>query len=689
LTRPDPDAGLAITPGAVGAAITMPSAPAAEWGRTTLRQLVLLIAAFAVINVAIVLGIATLAARNEDEHARAQSVELARSAVAAALRDLGHTVRSYAWFDDAVERLFVAPDAEWAASYVGAAITRTVGVDRVVVLDGQDRPVFFFVDGQPAPTDQVDLPVPAMAALARRARATAAEHPSPATDLVMFGDMLRIAAAGALIYEKPEAAAGQRARGVMIITVPVKSELLARIAADFLLDGLVCVMPETPTVGPSLVLAAADGTPLAKLTWPRPTAGGTLLSQLVPALAATLGCSFIVIAVIYLRLQRIAGERQRQAGAMAAQTSLLRTIFETVNQAICVFDRSGRLLAFNRRYAEIYDLPPALARIGVELDQIVRYLAARGEYGPGDPERIADQLIRRGEDEELRVLDRVRPDGTALEIRRMPMPGGGFVITISDVTRRLKTEAELRLARDQAETASRAKSSFLANIGHELRTPLNAILGFSEIIQKQTLGPVGTPQYSEYAADIHESGLYLLEIINDILDLSKIEAGRMELHEQQVDLARTVATVIRLCAERALAGGITVSAALGGGPPPLHADERAVKQILVNLLSNAVKFTPQGGQVTIGCRVEVDGRLALFVADTGIGIAAKDMAIVLAPFGQVDSSHNRRYPGTGLGLPLVKSLAELHGGELVLESKVGQGTTATVRLPAWRVLKQE
>lgn len=665
-----------------------PLGSAAAWGGATLRQLVLLIAAFAVMNVGIVLGIAVLASRQEDAQARAHSTALVKQAIAAAQRELGRTVKDNTWFDDAVDRLIVAPDAAWANSYVGASIARTFGVDRVLVLDGRDRPIFLFREGQSEALDRVDLPPAVIGALATRARATPVEDPVPATDLVMFNEELRIAAAGALIYEKPEAAAAQGERGVMIITVPVKSTLLERIAADYLLMNLICVTPDTPTTGPSLTLTASNGTVLAKLAWTLPPADGGMLFRLVPALAVALFVSFIAIGFIYRRLQRVAAERQREAADLATQSALLRVTLETVNQAIGVFDRDRKLIAFNCRYGEIYNLPPGLVHVGLELRRLVEFLAQRGDFGPGDPRQMVEDILLRSEDDDLHVFDRVQPDGTVLEIRRAPMSCDGFVITISDVTARIRTETELRQARDQAETANRAKSSFLANIGHELRTPLNAILGFSEIIKKQTLGTIGTPQYVEYANDIHESGIYLLEIINDILDLSKIEAGRMELHEQRVDLERNITAAIRLCAGRASVGSVTVNIDPTGDTPPLHADERAVKQMLVNLLSNAIKFTPPNGTVTVRCRVEADGRLALRITDTGIGIAEKDVALVLAPFGQVDSALNRRYAGTGLGLPLVKSLIELHGGELILESAVGRGTSVTLRFPAARVLKQ-
>jgi len=680
-TAPSP-AGSEIGPTGLAAA-----GLAADWGHRTLRQLVLLLATLAVLNVAIILGIYSLAMRNEDEQARRHSIDLVSAGFAAARRDLGRTVVDYSWFDDAVDRLVSTPDPAWAGSYLGSSMARTFGIDRVLVIDGSDAPIFAVVDGSLIETARMDLPRPAVLDLARRARAAAGNEPVPVTDLVMVGDMLHIVAASTLLYEKPEAAAAQTSRAVMIIAVPVKSEFLERLSSDLLLMNLVCVTPQTVTPEPSLFLIAENGDTLAKLARSLSARGSALLVRIIPALAAALGISFIVIGVIYLRLQRVADERQRQAIAIASQSALLRVTLDTVHEAICVFGPDLKMLAFNRRYVEIYDLPPDLARPGVALEIIVRYLAERGEYGPGDPVQLANDILRRVDDPKVRSFDRTRQNGTTLEARRMPMPSGGFVMTISDVTERLRAESELRHARDQAELASRAKSVFLANIGHELRTPLNAILGFSEIIQKQSLGPVGVRRYAEYAADINDSGLYLLEIINDILDISKIEAGRMQLHEQQVDLARTINMVVRLCVERATSGGVTITTDVPEGLSPLYADERAVKQILVNLLSNAIKFTPAGGSVTVMAWIETSGQLALSVADTGIGIAEKDMPIVLAPFGQVDSALSRRYPGTGLGLPLVKSLVELHGGELTLRSTVGKGTTATVRFPAGRVLR--
>ncbi len=248
----------------------------------------------------------------------------------------------------------------------------------------------------------------------------------------------------------------------------------------------------------------------------------------------------------------------------------------------------------------------------------------------------------------------------------------------SEVTERKMAEEEARAAKDQAVLANRAKSEFLAMVSHELRTPLNAIIGFSEVMSKQYFGPIGQNQYLEYAEDIQFSGTHLLSLINDILDLSKVEADKFELHMQEIDLAQAVDAALRIVRSRAEDAGLRLTRDLPVSLPELHADERALKQILINLLSNAVKFTPKGGEISVSARTDGEGGIVLSVADTGIGMAPGDLEKVFQPFTQVDAALSRKYEGTGLGLTLTKSLVELHGGSLKLESALGRGTTARV-----------
>ncbi len=261
----------------------------------------------------------------------------------------------------------------------------------------------------------------------------------------------------------------------------------------------------------------------------------------------------------------------------------------------------------------------------------------------------------------------------------------------SEIEERIRAEKslhtlnrELRLSQEQTELASRSKSEFLANMSHELRTPLNAIIGFSAMIQEQTFGPVGNAKYVGYVSDINHAGHHLLELINDILDLSKIEVGRLDLHDEVLDISAIIRTCARLVAERASAIGSHLDLALPDDIPPLRADSRMVKQILLNLLSNAIKFTPAGGRICVRLRFDAGEGHVIEVADTGIGIAPQDIATAMETFGQVDSALNRKYDGAGLGLPLSRSLVELHGGSLSLDSDVGVGTTVTIRFPLER-----
>jgi two-component system, cell cycle sensor histidine kinase PleC len=241
----------------------------------------------------------------------------------------------------------------------------------------------------------------------------------------------------------------------------------------------------------------------------------------------------------------------------------------------------------------------------------------------------------------------------------------------------------------EAEAANTAKSEFLSIISHELRTPLNAIIGFSDIMRQQMFGPLGADRYRTYASDIHDSGNHLLEIINTILDLSKAEAGRLGLDEADVDLARTVESTLPLFRDETEQAQIKLRLMPPAQPLHLTADARLCRQIAINLLSNAVKFTPRGGCITISFPSDDLGRRGLEIRDTGIGIAEKDLERVMLPFVQVEGSLSRNHGGTGLGLPLVKKIVELHDGTFLIDSRLGVGTVVTVWFPVRRILEGE
>lgn len=277
-------------------------------------------------------------------------------------------------------------------------------------------------------------------------------------------------------------------------------------------------------------------------------------------------------------------------------------------------------------------------------------------------------------------------DGTVFPIsfsaESIEMDGETMVLIIGrDIRAEKRREEELRKSRDAAELANRTKSEFMANMSHELRTPLNAILGFSEIIEREVLGPLGDPRYKGYAADVYRSGKDLLLIINDILDLSKVEAGRLEMYPSEVDAEELLTQCIRLVRARAQEAGLELDYKIIPETFTFSADRRLCKQIVLNLLTNAVKFTESGGHVYVTAEETDDGGCQLVVEDTGAGMSEDEIEKALTPFGQVDGTMTRRHEGTGLGLPLVAAFVDVHKGTLDISSAKDMGTRITVTLP--------
>ncbi len=374
----------------------------------------------------------------------------------------------------------------------------------------------------------------------------------------------------------------------------------------------------------------------------------------------------------------ITPQKQAEAARARSQTLFERVFAASPDMLALFYLDSGVFLDINPRFAEA---------VGLDRQHVLgqTIFDLRFWDDPAMPLKLRASMRRQRSIRDREAVAR-RADGQLFPIRfsaeKLVVDGADVVLVIArDVSEEKRREAELRTSRDAAELANRTKSEFLANMSHELRTPLNAILGFSEIIRAETLGPIGDPRYKEYASDIHRSGKHLLEIINDILDLSKVEAGRLEVHPETISVAEVVDQCIRLMRERARRGGISLSVAVEPIDLEVVADRRLVKQILLNLLSNAVKFTPEGGKITVRARQLPDGACLLCVADTGIGMSPDEIKKALVPFGQVDSVFTRRHEGTGLGLPLVQAFVQAHGGTLEIQSEKGKGTRADVILP--------
>ena len=387
-----------------------------------------------------------------------------------------------------------------------------------------------------------------------------------------------------------------------------------------------------------------------------------------------------------VRAHRRAMNAERRAQTLGRQRAL---ILDAAGQGIAGIDPRGRVTFINQAGAAMLGRTVD-EMIGIEFHALARSRPTSGE-GQGAEVHQLHEAPEASGGEHFPDDEFVRLDGGKIPVSctRTPIRDDmnevvGTVIVFSDMSERRKAEDDLRRAKEEAEMANRSKSEFLANVSHELRTPLNAIIGFSEVLSAQMYGPLGSSRYKEYVGDIHDSGHHLLNIINDILDVAKAEARKLEPREQYVDLTRVIASGIRLLIERARQNEVRLEVDIASDLPLVWADERMMKQIIINLLSNAVKFTPPGGRVTVQARLEANGDVALSVIDTGIGIAEADIATALAPFGQVESALARIHDGTGLGLPLVKCLCEVHGGTMDLESQVNEWTMVTIRLPAQR-----
>ena len=375
-----------------------------------------------------------------------------------------------------------------------------------------------------------------------------------------------------------------------------------------------------------------------------------------------------------LALERATGETEQ----------VYRGMFENALWGIFQTTPEGRYIRVNRALSRIYgyNSPEALV---TALTNISRQLYV-------NPDRREEFVRLMRENGQLSGFESLvyQHDGSLIWIsescREIRAASGELLYyegTVEDITHRKHSEADLMAAREEAEQASQAKSLFLAKMSHELRTPLNAVLGFSEILNDELFGPLDDKRYKEFAADIHGSGRHLLDIINDILDLTKVEAGQLQLDDQLIDLDDLLHTCERLIAKAAARQDVQLIVESQAVGAVLRADPIRLKQILLNLLSNAVKFTPAGHKVELTARREEEA-FVIEVRDTGIGMTPDDVVLALQPFQQVDNSFSRRHEGTGLGLPLTKSLVELHGGVLTIESAPSIGTTVAVRLPSWR-----
>ncbi|KIM00373.1 PAS/PAC sensor hybrid histidine kinase [Paramagnetospirillum magnetotacticum MS-1] len=350
---------------------------------------------------------------------------------------------------------------------------------------------------------------------------------------------------------------------------------------------------------------------------------------------------------------------------------------EEFGQGFTVFDRDLNLILCNNRFLEMLNFPASLVHPGTVFADFMRFNALRGEYGPGDVEELVAERVDRARGFAPHCFERERPDGTVIEVRGTPLPGGGFVTTYTDITERKRAERMLIHAKDKAEETARIKANFLATMSHEIRTPMNGVLGMLHLLTGSPL----TPEQRDHLETAQSSARSLLSIINDILDFSKLEAGQMKMESTRFDLYRLMEEMGALLKGAAMDKGLDLRLHIAANVPRHHCgDSNRLRQILTNLMGNAVKFTERGG-VEVLVEALPDSRLRFQVADSGIGIDPAAASGLFSEFVQADSSITRRFGGTGLGLSICKKLVEMMGGEIGFDSVPGQGTTFHVVLP--------
>jgi two-component system, cell cycle sensor histidine kinase PleC len=378
----------------------------------------------------------------------------------------------------------------------------------------------------------------------------------------------------------------------------------------------------------------------------------------------------------------VAGEWRQQDAALPDQGRLSR-IIDAVPAMIAATDRSGRWVFVNSRFAALVGLAPCRL-LGKRPAEIRDDLFFR-RFAEHNTRLLAGEILpSSGEEEIIDAAGERRLLLTTKSAFRNDRGEDAMVVTVAiDITERKHAERDLITAKETAEIANRSKTEFLANMSHELRTPLNAIIGFSQVMAGEMLGPMATKKYIGYARDIAASAEHLLGIINDILDVSKLEAGKLDLVEEPIDLPRSIRDVMRLVEQKARAGEVRITLEVDRDLPLLRADIRKVKQILLNIIGNAIKFSHPGGAIEISARSD-SGAIVIAVVDHGIGMDADELEVAVSRFGQVASAWSRKHAGTGLGLPLAIGLSELHGGRLTVESSKGAGTTVAIRFPGER-----
>jgi len=635
------------------------------------------------VGAATIFGLAVVAAWWQDTAAAAESRRLVDQALTEAKTALAVLAKDYTWWNEPITHLYVEFDPNYADHDFGGFLTGQHNAAAVFLLDADGREIYGRI-GDTIVDDNSFTADPELKVLFEQAIASKPGEPVPSTGLIRFGDSIQIAAASRFTPEAGSNEVDPSVRlGVLVILRTIDEQFLEKLSRATQIRNA-AILPTAASIpaGPSLLMLTTPlDAPVGTLKWDAPTPGRDFLRSFLPPL--------LVVAVVMGLLLALVLRRARQfAERLAASEERLALALDAARDGLWDWNVATGDAHFSERWATMLGYAPD--EIDPRIESWERLV--HPEDAVATLEALAECHRGRTSVYETEYRMRSREGGWLWILSRGKVvswnPAGGavrMVGTHTDINARKLAEQRAEDARAEAEAASQVKSHFLANMSHELRTPLNAIIGFSDMLLREFFGSL-TPKQKEYASAINSSGNHLLEVIGDVLDLTKVEAGRMELHREPVDVCALVRSCVGLMESEAQSLGVTLEATLPGQPVNIVADKVRLRQIILNLLSNGVKFTSASDH---GRRVDIAvtptrNRLEISVRDTGIGMRAEDIKVALEPFRQIDDSMVRRHQGTGLGLPLAKTLSELHGGELKVSSEPGRGTTVIVILPRSR-----
>ncbi|MQP66642.1 PAS domain-containing protein [Niveispirillum sp. SYP-B3756] len=666
----------------------IPSGNGSDYRRGT-SQIVVPILLLLAISMLVLVTALSISAIYYDMAEAGKSRRSMEEALAAAERALANTTVDYAAWGEAVDNLVDRTDLEWADRNIGVYLGAIHQITASLVIDQRGKVIYASLNGKALPDPDKWGPIPpAMQRMLKQAQAAPPGRPVAVTGLVSINGGLFMTAVADIRRE--EGGAPIPDGKVMVFMKTMDRPALLAIFKPVLEEmDILTMRPPSGIFRLELplreALAPADAPPVAWLSWTAPMPALSFLLKLswflVPLLLLLLGGAFAVLQ----RVQRNAMKDMVDVASLHRLQTRAQVMAESVPDLLCLL-RNGRVELINPAGCRLLGAASAAELQGRYFVDLVvpvgRVAFQRVLHSELPSQKDAGQWHHL---ELLSLCGATVP--VELWLRPITRMGDDEIILFArDRRLELARRAQIHAAEARATIADRAKVHFLANISHELRTPLNAIIGFSAILRDELLGHLGAPQYRDYAVDIHDGGVYLLRLVNDLLDIARLDAGELELREGWVDVGTLLERVERLTAQKASERGVRLVVRAAQGGMRILGDEVRLKQTLVNLIGNAIIYTDGPGEVQVTAGLEPgSGDIIFKVTDKGIGMSMEAMRLALEPFAQVDTGLARRQAGAGLGLPLAKGYTEAHGGSLTLQSSPGRGTSVTVRLPAARV----